>query len=115
MNSLTEANRDNLIGQVLGIDNLMVSRAQANTANLAAADSIAPIIDDDCLIFVMSPGVDMMGVSSMKTFTWEPGGGQGRVKSYYADDRNSTIVQHQEQWDMKLIASATGYLFEDIV
>lgn len=114
-NSLTQANRDALIASVVGLDFLFVSRAVSNVANLAQADDIDPIIDDDCLVCIVKPGVDMMGVSSIKTFTWAPGGGQGRVRNYYDDARNSTIVQHQEQWDQKQIASASGYLFTDIV
>lgn len=114
-NSLTQANRDALIASVLGLDFLFVSRAVRNTANLAQADSITPIIDDDCLVCIVKPGADMMTISSLKTFVWSPGGGQGSVKSYFSNERNSTVIQHQEQWDQKLIGSTTGYFFTDIV
>ena len=114
-NSLTQTTRDSLIASTLGLDYLFVSRAVRNTANLNAADSISPIIDDDCLVCIVKPGADMMTISSLKTFVWNPGGGQGSVKSYFSNERNSTILQHQEQWDQKLIGAGTGYIFTDIV
>jgi len=107
--------RDALMASVLGLDYLLVSRAVYNTANVAQTDSISAIIDDDCLVCIVKPGADMMTVSSLKTFTWAPGGGQGEVTTYYSSESRANIVQHVEQWDQKLIASGGGYFFSDIV
>jgi len=114
--SLTEDRRDALMASVLGLDYLLVGRAVRNTANLGQSASLSPFIDDDCLVCIIKPGADMMTVSSMKTFTWAPGGGQGEISTYNEpQSRNSTILQHVEQWDQKLITADGGYFFSDIV
>lgn len=106
---------ENLLARVLGVEYLFVSKAVYNSANTGQTENLGPIIDDDALLHIYKPGADMWDVSSMKTFTWAPGGGEGSVKSYYDDDRDSTILAHKEQWDQKLIAAATGAFFSDIV
>ena len=57
----------------------------------------------------------MFSVTSLKTFTWAAGGGEGVAKSYYDDSRDSTILGHKEQWDQKLISADTGAFYTDIV
>lgn len=114
-NSLDEMRRDALMASVLGLDYLLVGRAVRNTANVAQNDSLSPFIDDDCLVCIIKPGADMMTVSSMKTFVWSPGGGQGTVSSYESNETDSTIIKHKEQWDQKLITADGGYFFSDIV
>lgn len=114
-NSLTETNRRALIAAVLGLDFLFVSKAVANTANLAQTASLSPIIDDDALVHVVMSGASMMDVASMKTFVWQPGGGAGEIRTYRDDTVDSDILKHKEQWDMKLVSADTGYIFLDIV
>lgn len=106
---------EGLLAAVLGVEFLFVSRAVYNSANTGQAQSIDPIIDDDALLCIVSPGADMMTVSSMKTFTWADGGGEGSAKSYYDDSADSTIVAHKEQWDQKLVSADSGVFFADIV
>lgn len=113
--TLTINEIESILAAVLGFEYLFVGRAVKNTANDGQTASLSPIIDDDALVFVLQPGADMFSVSSMKTFAWGAGGGEGTAKTYYDDGSNSTIAQHQEQWDQKLVAAATGYFFPDIV
>lgn len=106
---------ESLLAAVLGVEFLFVSRAVYNSANTGQTESIDPIMDDDALLHIVKPGADMWDVSSLKTFTWAPGGGEGSAKSYYDDSADSTIVAHKEQWDQKLISADTGVFFADIV
>lgn len=112
---MDDATTRGVLASVFGVDYFLVSRAVYNTANEGQTASLSPIVDDDCLVCIISPGVDMMGLSSLKTFTWQPGGGVGVADSYYSEETDSTIVQHKEQWDQKLISSVSGYFFSDIV
>ncbi len=111
----TVAQVEALLATTLGFEFLFVSRAIYNSANTGQTESLSPIIDDDALVHVLKPGADMFDASALKTFVWAPGGGEGSAKSYYADERDATIVAHKEQWDQKLIGSALGYFFPDIV
>jgi len=104
-----------LLAAVLDVQTLGVSRALYNSANTGQTASLAPIMDDDALLCIVAPGADMMSVSSMKTFTWAPGGGEGSVDSYPSKERKASILQHTEQWDQKQIAAATGAIWLDIV
>jgi len=114
--SLNMTNREALVASVLGLDVLLVSRAVETATNLGQASlTITPILDDDCLVFVLDPAADLMSVSAMKTFTWAPGGGDGSVMTYPSNETRSTILQHSEQWDQKKISADSGYIFIDIV
>lgn len=111
----TLATIQSMLASVIGLEIVAVSRAIHNVANLGQDADLDPIIDDDALVLRVDSGADMFSASSIKTFVWEPGGGQGRIKTYYADDRNASILQHQEQWDQKQISPDLGYFFSDIV
>ena len=113
--ALTMTTRQQLLAQVLGLDTLAVSRAVQNVANLGQDADIDPIIDDDALLVIASPGTDMFGLSAIKNFTWEPGGGMGQVSTYYSDERRANVLQHIEQWDTKLISPDAGAIWLDIV
>lgn len=103
-----------LLATVLGFQYLFVSRAIRNTANEGQTAVLAPIMDDDALMFIVEPGADMMSVSSMKTFAWDSG--EGEINTYRDPKRrNSTVLQHTEQWDQKLISADSGVFFADIV
>lgn len=106
---------ERLLASILGFEILAVSRAIHNVANLGQDADLDPIIDDDALVLRVDPGADMFSASSIKTFTWAPGGGEGEVRVYFADDRKADILQHSEQWDQKQISADLGYLFSDIV
>jgi len=112
----TADNMRSLLAAVLDVQTLGVSRALYNSANTGQTASLAPIMDDDALLCIVAPGADMMSVSSLKTFTWAPGGGEGEIMTYNdPSTRNSRVLQHTEQWDQKLIAAATGAIWLDIV
>lgn len=113
--TMTVETVEGLLAAVLGFQYLWVSRAIYNSANPGQTASLAPIIHDDALVCVVKPGADMFDASSMKTFAWAPGGGEGAANSYYDNGSDSTIVKHKEQWDQKLVSADLGYFFPDIV
>lgn len=114
-NTLTIVTRQQLLAAVLGLESVLVSRASYNTANEGQAQSNSPIIDDDALVYYNNPTAGIFDATAGKTFVWNPGGGAGSVRTYTEDQTDSQIIKHKEQWDQKLIASALGYFFADIV
>jgi hypothetical protein len=114
-NTVTIAAREQLLAAVLGLDALLVSRAIYNSANEGQTAVYAPVIDDDALIYYNNPTAGIFDATAGKTFVWNPGGGAGSVRTYTEDQTDSQIIKHKEQWDQKLIASALGYFFADIV
>lgn len=104
-----------LLAATLGFDNLLVSRAIYNSANEGQTASMAPIIDDDALVFYNDPMANEFSATAGKTFVWNGGGGAGSIRTYSEDNSDSTVVKHKEQWDQKVIASDLGYFFSDIV
>lgn len=110
--------QDNVRGallSVLGVDNYLVSRATYSNTNEAAAFSASAVIDDDALFVYVNPSAGIFDASAGKTFVWGPGGGEGTIYRYRENSRHADILQHKEQWDMKVMASDLGYFFSDIV
>lgn len=113
--TMTIASVQGLLAAVLGFQNLWVSTAIYNSANEAQTAVMAPVIDDDALVFVSDPGAGIFGATAGKTFVWQPGGGAGAIRTYRAEDSDADVLKHKEQWDQKLVASDLGYFFPDIV
>ena len=113
--SATNASVRSAIAAVLGIENYLVSSAIYNTANEGAAASTSPVIDDDALLLYVNPSAGSFDISAGKTFVWGGGGGEGTIYRYRDFSRHADVIQIKEQWDQKVVASALGYFWSDIV
>lgn len=111
----TMANVNGVLANLLGLDNYWPAMASYNSANTGQSASMGAIIDDDALICFVDPNAGIFSATAGKTFAWSGGGGTGEISSYYDPSRKSDIVQHQEQWDQKVVATDLGYLFLDVV
>lgn len=111
----TQQNVRAVMASVLGLENLLVSLASYNSANVGQAVSQAAIIDDDALIMYVNPAAGVFGATAGKTFAWEPGGGLGGVRMYRDEGSDADVIKHKEQWDQKAVATDCGYFFADIV
>jgi hypothetical protein len=100
---------------ILGIQNYWVSKASYNSANEGQSGTYAAIIDDDALVFSVTPNPGIMSPSAGFTFAWQGGGGNGAVSMYAEPQTKSDVLQHSEAWDQKVVASDLGYFFADIV
>lgn len=105
----------NALAPLLGLSQILVSRATYTNTNEAAAFSATAIIDDDALITHTNPGAGIFGVTAGKTFVWNPGGGEGAIFRDPPRRNHSDTFQHKEQWDQKATATDCGYLFLDVV
>lgn len=111
----TQENVAALIGSILGVDNVYVSRASYNSAPDGLPPVITPIFPDSALVFYHNPTAGEFGLTAMKEFYWPGGGGQGDVTVYWDQASRSYVHQHAEQWHMELIAPDLGYLFYGII
>ena len=103
------------LAALFGKTNLWVGKASYTNTNEAAAFSASAIIDDDCLVCHVDPGAGLFGLTSGKTFFWQPGGGMGSIYRDPPRRNHGDDFQHKEQWDQKVTASDTGYIFLDVV
>lgn len=112
---MTIAIVESILAAVLGVDEILVSRGSYNSANEGQTASIGPIIDDDALLIYSADVATKNNATAGKTFVWNPGGGAGRQTQYYEPQTKSFIIQHDEQWDQKVVGADLGYLWTDIV
>ena len=111
----TQANITAALAAIFGVQNYWVSKAVQNTGNLGQSATMAAIIDDDCLVCHVATNNDLFNATAGKTFFWPDGGGLGDITPYWKQENRSNMLQIAEQWDIKVVASDTGYLFNDIV
>ena len=113
---MTASQVESLLAPVLGVGEIHVSRASYNTANEGQTESMSPIIDDDCLLVHNDmSAVEEFDTTAAKWLVWQPGGGAGIQNEYRDEDTDSDVIKHKEQWALKIVAAALGYLWTDIV
>lgn len=101
--------------RVLGIRQLLVSKASYNSANEGQTFASAAIVDDDALLIVSAGMPSVMTPSAGYTFAWNGGGGTGQIATYREQKSKSDILQLSEAWDQKAVATDCGYFWADIV
>lgn len=112
----TADNVRSALAAILGVDDVLVSMAIENTANEGQSATYSVIVDDDALLLATNPAAGPFSPTAGRTLTWAPGGGLGSISnSYYDDDTESDMLNHKEQWVMKVVASDLGYEFTDAV
>lgn len=111
----TLASVEGALAAAFGVANYWVSKASYNSANEGQSGTYAAVIDDDCLVSYVAPQPGLMTGSAGYTFAWAGGGGAGSVVLYREPQTKSDVLQHQEAWDQKLVASDLGYFFADVV
>jgi len=111
----TQPNIESALAACFGVANYWVGKATYSNTNEAAAFSATAIIDDDCLVCQVNPGAGLFDVTAGKTFFWQAGGGMGSIYRDPPRRNHGDDFQHKEQWDQKVTAADTGYLFLDVV
>lgn len=107
---------DAILAAALGLDFVYVSRATYDSAAEGVTSSVAPIIDDDALVYVKKPTANgLKTATAVLQFYWPEGGGLGTYTRVRVDERDSDIARIKAAWDYKKIAATLGYFFSDIV
>jgi len=108
-----------LIAKVLGVDRLLVMSSVHNSAAEGASASYAQIGDKDALLAYVAPSAGLMTPSAGYTFVWSGvGGGLGTstaVSRFRLDHLRADRIEIQSAWDFKIVSSALGYFFSNVV
>lgn len=108
------------MAQLFGVDRVLVSTAIKNTAVEQAAGSYSFVATQDCaLLIYVAPSPGLLTASAGYTFVWSgaPGANAAgmRIKSYRDEPHESDMVEGESWYDQKVVSSALGYFFSDIV
>lgn len=105
-----------LVGQLVGVDEVLVAAASRNTAAEGLAHSGSYIAGDDALLVYAPVSPSLMEPSGGYTFTWSGliGSNEGQVIERWRDDSKvSDIIRVRAAWAQKRIAPAVGVFFND--
>lgn len=100
---------------VLGVNQILVCRANYDATNEASTFAATPIISDKALLIYNNPGAGIFDATAGKTFTWAAGGGEGTIYRYRDNARHADVLQHKEQWDQCVVAADLGYFWSDVI
>lgn len=107
-------NLRNAVAAILGIDELIVSDREYNTAAEGKTASYSPVIDDDFLLVARpnSPGLNTPAAGY--SFCWNEGGrGDMYIESYRDETKKSDIYRSVCHFDLKQVSGSLGVLFTD--
>ena len=107
------------LAQLMGIERIMVSKAIENTGAEGAANSHSFISGSNALLTYAAPAASLMTPSAGYNFSWNGFMGQSNAfgiatKRFYLDALESTRVEAQMAFDMRLVSKDLGYYFGSI-
>lgn len=106
-------------GDLIEIDEVMVTRAIENTAAEGAANVHSYIAGDHCLLVYAAPSPGLMAPSGGYTFSWSGYSGAGpagqRISRMRADLLKSDRIEIEMAFAQALISADLGYLLEQVI
>jgi hypothetical protein len=106
-------------GQLIEIDDVLVSKAIRNTAAQGATNSHSYIAGKHCLLVYAAPNPGIMTPSGGYTFSWSGYAGAGpagqRVSRYRMDNLRADRIELEMAFDQKLVSADLGYLLESVI
>jgi hypothetical protein len=108
------------LAALFGLDEIVVSRAIENTAAQGATASHSFIGGKKALLCYAAPTPSLMTPTAGYQFSWSGFMGQTNAfgvatKRFYLDHLESTRVEGQAAFDMKLVSADMGYFWDTIV
>lgn len=108
------------LAALFGLDEIVVSRAIENTAAQGATASHSFIGGKKALLCYAAPTPSLMTPTAGYQFSWSGFMGQTNAfgvatKRFYLDQLESTRVEGQAAFDMKLVSADMGYFWDTIV
>ncbi len=106
---------EELVAEALGVGQVIVGDSVENTAAEGATFAGADIWTDNCLLVVdNAPG--LMTPTGALTFMWnEVGNVPWAIQSYRWEKGRGDVTRVLSHYDIKIVASALGYIFLDCV
>lgn len=108
------------LAAVFGVDRVLVSKSIENTAAQGAAENSQFINGGNALLTHTTNAPGLMQPSAGYTFSWNGFMGQTNAngfatKRFYIDELESTRIEGQMAFDMKVIAPELGFLWNSII
>ena len=108
------------LAAVFGVEEVVVARAIENTAAEGATAAHSFIAGSKAMLVYAPAAPSLMAPSAGYQFSWTGFQGQGNAfgvatKRFYLDALESTRVEAQMAFDMKVISGSLGYLFDAII
>jgi len=114
-----ESINTDLIAKVMGVDRVLVMASTYDSAAEGATASYAQIGDKDALLAYVNPSAGLMVPSAGYNFVWSGvGGGLGTstaISRFRMDPLRADRIEIQSAWDFKVVSSALGYFFSNVV
>jgi hypothetical protein len=108
------------LAALFGLERVLVMRGIENTAAQGASSSHSFIGGKNALLTYAAPTPSLMTPTGGYSFSWTGFMGQTNgfgvaTKRFYMDELESTRVEAQMAFDMKLVSGDLGYFFKDII
>ena len=114
-----ESINTDLIAKVMGVDRVLVMASTYDSAAEGATASYSQIGDKDALLAYVNPTAGLMVPSAGYNFVWSGvGGGLGTstaISRFRMDPLRADRIEIQSAWDFKVVSSALGYFFSNVV
>lgn len=108
------------LAALFGLEQVLVMRGIENTANQGATNAHSFIGGKNALLTYAAPTPSLMTPTGGYQFSWTGFMGQTNAfgfatKRFYRDELESTRIEAQAAYDMKLVSADLGYYFGSIV
>jgi len=114
-NDTTRIGTQALLAQLVGVDQVLVSKAIRNTADEGATAAYSRILGSNALLAHVDPNAGLRSTTAMKTFVWSGlvGSSDGiRTKRFDIPKEDAfPRVETDASYDFKVTASDLGYFF----
>jgi hypothetical protein len=100
---------------IFDVRDILVSSAPQNTGAEGGTETLAFIIDDDCLLCHSPPGATPKTACAGKTLVWPDGGGISTMYRWRDEPVESDILRMKMQYDQKLVTADAGVFRADVV
>lgn len=118
-NGVTQIVTEDILAQIFGVSEVIVSEGIYNSAQEGQTDSMAFIAGKHALLVYAPPAAGIQVASAGYTFMWNkiPGGigRPGKITKFRMEEIKSDRIEGEAAWTHKIISSELGYFFNSVV
>lgn len=112
----TQAAIEASLAPILGLDRLVISAREYNTAKEGRTASYSPVFDNDFLVVAVPRNPGLNTPAAGYTFAWDEGGrGDMYVETYRDEPKKSDVLRAVCYYDQKQTGTDLGVFFENAV
>lgn len=107
-----------ILAHIFDVDHVVVPRAFLNSAAPGESPSVRPVWGNNVFVAHVAPRPGLKQLSLAHTFVWSgtPGSENGTIVERWRDHtRKADMVRVQKYYDVKLVAPAAAFRFENVV